>query len=208
MLSWQIMKRLIVGLGNPGKKYQLNRHNIGFNIIDQYLIGKGAGKKISWKNKFNGKIFLWSEKETIFFKPQTFMNLSGKAVEQAANFYKLLPEDILIIHDDLDLTTARIKFKKGGGVGGHRGLESIADYIDSFQFNRLRFGIGRPAQVNQSTESQLEDKRESISNYVLCDFDSSEEKVVETIIPSLIEAIDFYFNNDIEATMNKYNRLS
>jgi PTH1 family peptidyl-tRNA hydrolase len=158
--------KLIVGLGNPGPTYELNRHNIGFLVIDN-LIKKLQANDISNK-KFLGE--LYKHKDILLLKPTTFMNLSGKSVQAVANFYKINPNDILVIHDDIDLPYGAIKIKKGGGHGGHNGLKSI-DSLISKEYNRLRIGVGKPEHKSQ------------VASYVLSDF----EKEEQNSLPKLIE---------------------
>ena len=130
------MVKLFVFLGNPGKEYANTRHNAGFMLCD-YLY-----KNISWQMKFHS---LFAQENSIkIMKPVTYMNLSGTAVSECSSFYKLKPEEILIIHDDLELKLGEAKLQKGGGLQGHNGLRSIKERLGSDQFYRLRIGIGRP----------------------------------------------------------------
>ena len=133
---------LVVGLGNPGAEYARNRHNIGFMAADEIVRRHGFS---AWRNRFQGETAegrIGSEK-VLVLKPMTFMNESGRSVVQAALFYKILPEDIIVIHDELDLAGGRIRVKTGGGHAGHNGLRSIQAHIGP-DFHRLRMGIGHP----------------------------------------------------------------
>ena len=148
--------QLIVGLGNPGAKYQKNRHNIGFMAVEQIATDHGFGP---WKSKFQGQITegrLGREK-VLLLKPETFMNLSGQSVGEAMRFYKLTPEDVTVIHDEIDLAPGKLRVKQGGGHAGHNGLRSVHQHIgDAYQ--RIRLGVGHPG------------RKELVPHYVLQDF--------------------------------------
>ena len=163
--------RLIVGLGNPGKKYALNRHNIGFMGVDEIARDPNFS---SWRTKFQGEISegnLGGQK-TLLLKPMTYMNLSGDAVQAAASFYKIAPLDIIVLHDELDLPPSRVKMKQGGGHAGHNGLRSIMAHIGA-DFWRLRMGIGHPGHKNR------------VSGYVLSDFANSDKVWLDPLIESI-----------------------
>ena len=158
---------LLVGLGNPGTKYQKNRHNIGFMLIDK-LIDELNAQNIS-KSQFRGELF--KSKNLLLLKPSTYMNLSGESVVAVKNYYKIDNEDIFVFHDDLDLSLGSIRIKKGGGSGGHNGIKSIDQHISN-EYYRIRMGIGRPQD------------KESVINYVLGDFKDEQiaclDKIIET----------------------------
>ncbi len=175
--------KLIVGLGNPGERYKLNRHNIGFLAID-YLIDKFNASKIS--SKFKGELF--KSGEYLFLKPATFMNLSGESVKLVKDFYKIDNDDIIVIHDDIDLKPGALKFKKGGSSGGHNGLKSIDENIGN-DYHRIRIGVGRP-----------EDKKEVI-NYVLSDFNEAELNCLKKHFDTIAKAIE-----DIKNAPSKYTK--
>ena len=159
--------KLFVGLGNPGERYKLTRHNVGFMVLDK-LIKQSSVE--GWDNKFDSffnKIII-DQKSIILLKPLTFMNISGYAVQKVKKFYDIDPNNIVIIHDDIDLELGKIKLKKGGGDGGHNGLKSIIKLIGS-EFNRIRIGIGRPEKIN-------------VSSYVLNNFRKEEVSLLKKII--------------------------
>lgn len=131
------MKKLLVFLGNPSAIYKNTRHNAGWQICDCF---PGLG---SWQKKFHGSY--QKVGESIFLKPETFMNESGVSVREAATFFQIAPKDIIVFHDDTELEFGEIRFQKGGGLKGHNGLKSIRQNLSSDEFSRLRFGIGRPA---------------------------------------------------------------
>lgn len=132
--------KIAVGLGNPGEKYAGSRHNIGFAVIDEILNDYVAGPRF---NKKFDSITYSLDKNRLLLKPQAFMNLSGKAVNRVVNFYKVKAEDLMVIHDDVDLDFGEIKHQFGRGAAGHKGVQSIIDSLGSDQFNRVRIGVGR-----------------------------------------------------------------
>ena len=162
--------KLIVGLGNPGPKYANTRHNIGFSIID--MIAADAGLE-TYKQRFQGMISQVDILKTrcLLFKPLTFMNLSGKAVAQVANFFKISPEDLILIYDDVDLEWGTVKLRMGGGSGGHNGVNSVITCVGSRDMPRIKVGVGRPA--NQSfdvagwvLENLSEEEKQDLSSDV------------------------------------------
>ena len=135
--------KLLVGLGNPGPKYECTRHNVGFLVVDELVSANGlewSGKKFDGVCA-RGKIL---GEDCLVLKPFTYMNLSGKAVQKAARFFKVSPEAIVVVHDDIDLPWGRVKARKGGGHGGHNGIRSIIDSLGSKEFQRVKLGVGRP----------------------------------------------------------------
>jgi peptidyl-tRNA hydrolase, PTH1 family len=183
----------IVGLGNPGKEYQDTRHNAGFILLDRILEIYGNPKPLS---KFNGSIYKqkFSDKEILFIKPKTFMNLSGVTVAGAAKYFKDTLEKILVIHDDLDIEFGRIRLKSGGGTGGHNGLESIIKSLGGPDFDRLRVGVGRPP-------GQMDP-----ADYVLSKFKKSERKELDLTFNLAVDAVQDYIEYGIDYVMNKYNQ--
>ncbi|MGY8975141.1 MAG: aminoacyl-tRNA hydrolase [Alphaproteobacteria bacterium] len=162
---------VLVGLGNPEAKYKLNRHNVGFMAIDSIV----ANYKLApYKTKFQSQIVTKKINDTpvIFSKPQTFMNLSGKSIGNILNFYKLKCENVIVIHDDLDLNLGTVKTKIGGSSGGHNGLKSL-DSIIGKNYRRLRIGIGHPGD------------KTLVNNYVLGDFSKSENVIINILIKNI-----------------------
>jgi len=156
---------LYVGLGNPGPAYEKTRHNIGFRVIDRLVAETGA-RNIS-KSSFQGELY---RQGTLFFlKPLTFMNLSGKSVRAVMEFFKIPLEDLVVIHDDIDLPLGAVRFKVGGGPGGHNGLRSIDAEVGN-AYLRVRLGVGKPERKSQ------------VASYVLSPFDPEEEPVVESVV--------------------------
>lgn len=178
---------LIVGLGNPGKAYEKNRHNIGFMVID-YLIDSLKASSIK-KSSFDGELF---KKDDIYLlKPTTFMNLSGKSVLAVTQFYKI--KKLIVIHDDLDLEFGALRFKIGGGSGGHNGLKSIDSLIGK-EYIRVRMGIGKPGQ------------KEMVASYVLSDFDKEQSQNLDTWIKKASEASLKLIENPLETISSLYSQ--
>jgi len=181
--------KLIVGLGNPTPTHSNNRHNIGFMVID-ILIKDCNANNISKKN-FLGE--LYKSKDTLFLKPTTYMNLSGKSVQVVANFFKIKPEDILVIHDEIDLPFGAVRIKKGGGHGGHNGLKSIDNLITK-EYNRLRLGVDKP------------EKREMVASYVLSNFNTDEQKVLNSFVEYGASVAKAWIDMLLEQLKSKYSK--
>ncbi len=179
---------LIVGLGNPGKQYEKTRHNVGFMVIDELIKELNAVKSSS---SFKGEFY--KSDDILLLKPTTYMNLSGESVVLAKNFYKIDINDIVVIHDDLDLPFGAVRFKKGGGNGGHNGLKSI-DALVGKDYIRVRIGIGKP-----------QNKKE-VASYVLSNFSNKEEENLSDIISHTTKAVlEFIKNRDLEKIKSKYS---
>lgn len=169
--------KIIVGLGNPGNEYAGTRHNAGFMVVDEVREHFGFA---AWKAGFKGLVSKGKVAglDVVLLKPQTFMNLSGASVQAAAAFYKVAPKDVLVVHDELDIPLAEMKFKVGGGDAGHNGLKSITAALGTAEYARLRFGIGRPVHKAQ------------VSDYVLHKFDADEELIVDERVKALAANMD------------------
>lgn len=192
--------KIIVGLGNPGSRYRLNRHNIGFHCID-YIAGKYAipVKKRLCKSETGQDSIAGCD--TVLAKPMTYVNLSGEAVARLLDKFNAKPGDLVVIHDDLDLPTGRIRLRLGGKSGGHRGIKSIIDSIGSPDFNRVRIGVSRP----DNTGSRHGDE-DDIVDYVLGDFPPEEEDTIKTAVASVADAVECLITEGLEAAMNRFNR--
>lgn len=184
--------KLIVGLGNPGRSYQKTRHNVGFMIIDE--LANKEKVSFSLKTKFKGELVQTNMKgePVILLKPNTFMNKSGESVLAVKQFYQINDEDILVIHDDLDLECGKLRIRQKGSAGGHNGLKSIISCINSENFQRLKIGIGR-------------DDKMLVTDYVLGKFTKEEKKEIEIAIYSGVDAIYDWLEKDVVYVMNKYN---
>lgn len=181
---------LVAGLGNPGQGYALNRHNAGFMAADELV---RRHKFLEYRNKFSAQLTQGTiaDHKILLIKPQTYMNLSGQAVTQTAQFYKINSEQIIVIHDDLDLTLGTIKVKRGGGNGGHNGLKSIDDSLGSKNYLRVRIGIGRPLHRNLVTD------------YVLNNFLGDEQTIIQQKLLLIAENFAFLLNQELESFVNK-----
>ena len=192
--------KLIVGLGNPGRAYANNRHNIGFTCLNHFARTQGIrfDKKQGKARIGTGEV---AGCRIVVAKPQTYMNLSGQSVSLLMSKFAINLNDLLVIHDDLDLPLGRIRIRSGSSSGGHKGIDSIINELESQDFLRLRVGIGRPTKNEDSTEfSEYE-----IISYVLSDFAPDENQAVTIVIPKMSEAILCLLTEGLTAAMNKYN---
>ena len=192
--------KLIVGLGNPGRSYTHNRHNIGFMCISHFARAQGIqfDKKTGQARVGMGEI---AGDKLVLARPQTYMNLSGQAVSRLVKRFKIAMNDLLIIHDDLDLPLGKIRIRPGGSAGGHKGIESIIACIGSRDFYRIKVGIGRPGVF----EGSARDKEAEVIDYVLSDFAAGEKETVTKIIAEVAEAITCLLTEGLTPAMNKYN---
>jgi len=183
---------LVVGLGNPGSQYQGNRHNVGFMVVDELL---RRGRAPAPRAKFGAELCeaeVAGEK-ALFCKPMEFMNVSGQSVARAAQFWKVTPQETVVIHDELDVPFARFKLGAGGGHGGHNGLRSIIADWGTSDFNRVRFGISRPTGGRDAAA------------YVLENFSRDEQAQLPTLISEAADAVEAILGSGLPAAMNKFN---
>jgi len=192
--------KLIVGLGNPGRIYAHNRHNIGFMCVSYFARTQGIrfDKKQGQARTGTGKV---AGNKLIVARPQTHMNLSGESVIRLVNKFNISLNDLIVIHDDLDLPLGKMRLSQGSGSGGHKGIDSIITHLESQDFPRIRIGIGRPPII----EGSAEDREADIVAYVLNDFTPEEKKVITKVIPEVSEAILYLLSEGLTAAMNKYN---
>lgn len=187
--------KILCGLGNPGREYEQNRHNIGFMVLEALA----ARWKLSFTSrKFDGELAQGSfaGEKLLLLKPQTFMNLSGTTLGGAARFYKVPPADVLVIHDELDLPFAKLALKAGGGTGGHNGLNSIRESWGEETYGRLRFGIGKPTGPNA---------RERVVSHVLGDFSKEERGLLPELITRASEISESWVREGLPRAMNRWN---
>lgn len=184
---------IVVGLGNPGGKYENTRHNVGFRAIDylckEYMVS-------SEKKKFDAictKV-LMNGKNILLLKPQTFMNNSGLSVAKAAEFYKMTPESIIVIFDDISLDPGKLRVKRKGSAGGHNGVKSIIQFLSSEDFPRIKIGVGKKPNPNWV-----------LANWVLSKFSDVEDKLIEEAISKVNDTLKFIFDGQIDKAMNLVN---
>jgi len=192
--------KLIVGLGNPGRGYANNRHNVGFICLSHFARTQGIrfDKKQGRARIGTGEV---AGNKVVLAKPQTYMNLSGESVSRLIKKFDINLNDLLVIHDDLDLSLGKIRIRLGGGSAGHKGVNSIITELGSQDFIRIRVGIGRPNIIGDSAEINEAD----IIAYVLSDFAPEEKQPITQVIPRVSEAILCLLTEGLTAAMNKYN---
>lgn len=194
-----VFPSLIVGLGNPGKKYENTRHNVGFDAVD--CLAKRWQVSLSANRRFNadcGEGFVKPGMKVTLLKPSTYMNRSGQSIRAAADWFKIAPESILVIYDDMALPIGRIRLRLSGSAGGHNGVKSAIAHLNSQDFPRLRIGIGAP-----SKESDDPDKK--VVSHVLGRFSVQESKVVKDILEWVGDAVTLSMTKGVEQAMNLYN---
>ncbi len=183
---------LIIGLGNPGREYRQNRHNIGFMLIDRLAVRLNA-RMTRLQSKALVASTRYGDAKIILAKPQTFMNLSGQAVQGLTRFYKLPLENLIVAHDDLDLPFGSIRLRPGGGAGGQKGIKSTIQRLGTNDFPRLRLGIGRPPG------------RMDPAAYVLQDFAKKDEQILSETLDRAADAIFAFINEGLDTAMNQFN---
>lgn len=188
---------LLIGLGNPGSKYAGTRHNIGFSVIDEVARLGATDISLQKWEAHTAKITLWG-KVIHLIKPMTYMNRSGKSVAKFIDFYKVPSSNILVIHDDLDMTTGRLKLVHGGGTGGHNGIRSIVAVSGEKAFYRLKIGIGRPG-------NGLAHENIPVDKYVLTAFYDEEIKFLKSRMITVLEGLQRFYEADATQAMNYLN---
>ncbi len=192
--------KLIVGLGNPGSGYAGNRHNIGFMCL-RYIAGKHTIRFDKKQAKARTGSGIINGNKVILVRPQTYMNLSGQSANLLMKKYKIQAQNMVVIHDDLDLPTGKIRLRKGGGSGGHKGLDSIINESGRRDFIRIRFGIGRP----EGEFASINEKNEAVTAYVLSDFTAEEKKAIKPSIELVSDAVSLLLEAGLEAAMARFN---
>jgi len=199
--------KLVVGLGNPGGKYETTRHNLGFMIVERFLKNFMLAKSTSWENssKFKSDIaqIEWQPKhgsleKVILAKPKTYMNNSGLAIKIIADFYKIPTNNIWIIHDDIDLPLGVMKIRFGGASAGHHGVESIIEHLNTDKFWRFRMGVGEKRELNDSRVKDVDD-------FVLGIFSGAEKGKPKDLIKKGVKAIETSLEKGLQSAMNKFN---
>jgi PTH1 family peptidyl-tRNA hydrolase len=182
---------MVVGLGNPGPRYSESRHNLGFRVVDELARRWGSP---GFKAKFGGELATgtMSRDKVVYFKPMEFMNVSGYAVQRAADFYGIEPERMIVVHDEIDLPFARLRVKSGGGHGGHNGVRSLVEQLGSGDFQRVRIGVGKPAGGGGAS-------------WVLGDFPPEQASQLPELIERASDAVEAIVKRGIRAAMNDFN---
>jgi peptidyl-tRNA hydrolase, PTH1 family len=182
---------LVVGLGNPGREHESDRHNVGWMVADELARRHGG----SFRSKFSGKLseLRVTDARVALLKPETYMNDSGRSLAAAARFFKVPLEDILVVHDDVDLETGRLQARAGGGLAGHNGLRSISQGLGSQEFRRLRIGVGRPGRGD----------RRDVADYVLSPFEPEDDR--DAVVARAADAVESLVADGLEATQRRFN---
>jgi PTH1 family peptidyl-tRNA hydrolase len=185
------LELLVVGLGNPGREYASHRHNVGWMVVEELARRHAA----TWKGKFNGQLaeLRLDDHRIALLKPETFMNDSGRSVGAAARFFKLEPDAILVVHDEIDLERGRLQARLGGGLAGHNGLRSVAAHLKTPDFLRLRVGVGRPGRGDPRKPA----------DYVLSNFDAEDDR--EGLVARAADAVETLDADGLERAQAQYN---
>ena len=196
---------VVAGLGNPGEEYSRSRHNSGFMTIDR--IAKAKGVELS-RRRFKGitaEITL-AEKPALLVKPQTFYNLSGECISDLLGYFKISPNHLIVVHDELDLEAGRLRMKQGGGDAGNRGVRSIAESLGTTDFIRVRIGIGRPPGFTIEMEPGRQPKTEENKDYLLRPMTAAERQALAPLLDRAASAVEAIASDGLEAAMNRYNQ--
>ena len=182
---------LVAGLGNPGRAYERNRHNVGWMVVEE-LVRRHGG---SWRGKFSGRLaeIRIDGRRVALLAPETYMNESGRSVGAALRFFKLEPQDLLVVHDEGDLDLGRIQARSGGGLAGHNGLRSVAEQLGTPDFLRLRVGVGRPERGDPRP----------LSDYVLSDFTPEDD--APAIVARAADAVEAVVRDGLEVAQQRFN---
>jgi len=182
---------LVAGLGNPGREYESTRHNIGWLVVDELARRRGG----TFRSKFSGRLseLRLDGMRAALLKPETYMNESGRSIAAAANFFKVAPERLLVVHDDVDLEEGRLQVRRGGGLAGHNGLRSISQSLGSQDFLRLRIGVGRPGRGDRRT----------VADYVLAPF--ADETDVAALVARASDAVEAIAEAGLEEAQRRFN---
>src|SRR5437762_2272888 len=182
---------LVAGLGNPGRGYERTRHNAGWLVLDELARRRGG----SWRSKFSGSLaeVRLGELRLGLLKPETYMNESGRSVGAAARFFKVEPESLLVVHDDVDLEPGRLQARRGGGLAGHNGLRSLAQHLGTQDFLRLRIGVGRPGRGDPRP----------VKDWVLSSFAPDED--AEALVARAADAVETIVHDGLEAAQARFN---
>lgn len=198
--------KLIVGLGNPGPKYTLTRHNVGFMLLDVIAQEFAPGSK--WKSEFKAETMklTWAGQQVLLVKPQTFMNLSGESVQPIVGMYKIALTDVLVAHDEIDLPFGEVRFQSKRGAGGHNGIKSLHQMLGSDEYCRLRLGVGRPP-VFVNDAGEMTRPTMEVHEYVLQNFTKDEQKqLAEDLFSHFVDATEAWIMDGLQMASSKFNR--
>lgn len=199
--------KLIVGLGNPGEKYEHTRHNIGFETLDSLLKKYESLKESTWEDSKKTKSLIKKieicDTPTLLAKPLTYMNNSGMAVSLLLQYFKIKPEELIVIHDELDLPLGKLQIRFGGGSAGHNGMESIIQAVKTDKFLKIRMGIGHPKRIDGTSLNTH--RHRSVEGYVLAPFEEHESKEIRTMKKHVQKNIELLIQHGVETYMSKYN---
>lgn len=195
--------KLIVGLGNPGKKFEHTRHNIGFMVVDLLVKELTSVTSRTWEEVKRPKLLKCKLGDLIIVKPQTYMNLLGLAVSYIVNLYKIDSRSLWVVHDDIDLPLGKLRIRRGGASAGHHGIDSIIKELGSEDFVRFRLGIGRGKEFRGRVERNLH--RREVERFVLSSFTISEESELRKVIKKTVKAIKICLEEGIGKGMNRFN---
>lgn len=186
--------KIIVGLGNPGKKYEKTLHNAGFLVIDELVKKYNVELNKEMFNGFYTKTRIQGE-DVILVKPQTFMNLSGECVGQLCRYFKVELDDVFVVYDDMEIRFGQLRIRKNGSSGGHNGIKSLIQHFGSQDFPRLKVGVGRP------------NENKSVISHVLAQFSPLQEKYLPQLLEAAVGAVEMFIAGDLRAAMNEYNKI-
>jgi peptidyl-tRNA hydrolase, PTH1 family len=198
---------LIAGLGNPGRKYERNRHNVGFRVVDELDARHRLGPL---REKFGGQAAMGTIRghRVLVLKPMEYMNLSGFAVQRAVQFHGIEPEHLLVVHDEIDLSFGRLRLKAGGGHGGHNGVRSLVEQLGTGDFLRVRVGVGRPERKAGDPGQPAQAGQGRVSSHVLGDFPAEMDADVNELVGRASDAVEAIMDRGIRAAMNDFNGVS
>ena len=184
--------KVIAGLGNPGRRYEGSRHNIGFDVLE--AISKRSGQ-VDWRAKFEARLgeTMVGGERTLLVAPQTYMNLSGRSIRAVINFYRLPPEELIVVCDDMNLDFGKLRLRRSGSAGGQKGLNNTINQLGTDAIARMRIGVGRPPETVDP------------ANYVLQRFSGAERNRYPEILETACDALECWVREGIDATMNKFN---
>ena len=204
---------LVVGLGNPGPKYERNRHNVGFRVVDELAgrhgLGAFRGGKLGGDATSGMLTTAAGRAKAVLLKPMEYMNLSGYAVQKTAAFHDVEPDHVVVVHDEIDLDLGTLRVKAGGGHGGHNGLRSIIEQLGEPGFVRVRFGVGKPgpeAGTATGGDPRAGGKDKNVAGWVLSDFPAAQAAEVERLVGRAADAVEAILGPGVAAAMNEFNR--